>query len=327
MPLSGRQCETRLPRSPSSFPSHLLTAPAFNMVSMERTPSPQPASAIAETAHSTPSQPPPTLHVPSPAPIAPQTTRAQKRKLDTEDGSTCKRLQTEPPPGSPPGSPPAVSPELLTTKPRTLGDNRNHDSRTEGVSRDHDLPTAETIPDHETDTPYHETEDLRLSKPRQPPTAHLSEANLEQLEHEIIALEEMDNIVTPSDRGRKRASSRQTSNSDLASTHSKGPTPSPTFYRYNILDQANVYILPEPPPQTLQAQLDIVFKRKVLEERRREISDIAKEKSRKFCLLLRGAHREDDLVELVHETLFDMHKDETLTHPRKAGKGLANLLI
>ncbi|KAL8918721.1 MAG: hypothetical protein Q9208_007192 [Pyrenodesmia sp. 3 TL-2023] len=305
------------------------------MNSIKRTRSPQPDTAIAETAHSSPSQPPSTRSVPSPATTVPQTTRAQKRKLDTINGPTHKRLQVEQPPATPTVPPQAISTEPLKTSPQIQGVNPDHDSPTQDVSRNHDSQVPGFTKDHclhpqggdQDHGPQivenirdRETEDVLLSRPQPSTTAQLSEANLERLQQEVIALEEMDNTVTPSDRGRKRASSRQTSTSELASTRSKEP--SHTFYRYSILEQANVYILPEPPPESLQAQIDIIFERKVADGRRREISDMAKEKSRKFSRLLRGAHREDDLVELVHETVSDMHKDETLTHPRKAGKGL-----
>ncbi|KAL8783257.1 MAG: hypothetical protein Q9213_004769 [Squamulea squamosa] len=313
-------------------------------------PPPQPAS--------TPSQPPPTLPLPASPTIAAPTTRAQKRKLDTTDGPAHKRLQIESPLASLPEvllEPAKINPHTLgddrNHDPKTesvsqdnglptqspsrhkvrtaLGDSRDHGSEIHRVIEDQDIqtqrdtrspdsPLVESNRCHQPDNRYCETEDLLLSKPQRSPTAELSKANLKQLEQEILSLEEMDNPITPSDRGRKRAPSRQTSSSDLASTRSKEPTSSHSFYRYSILDRANVYILPESPPETLQAQLDIIFKRDVTEERRRQISDMAKEKSRNFTRLLRGSHREDDLVELVHQALYDMHKDESLTHPRKA---------
>ena len=69
----------------------------------------------------------------------------------------------------------------------------------------------------------------------------------------------------------------------------------------------------------IQAQMDIIFEREVPEKRRREISGIAKKISQSFINNLRGAHREDDLVELVYEALRMMNEDETFDFPRKAG--------
>lgn len=301
---------------PTILSNRLLITPALTIDSMKSRPSPQPASAITETAHPTLSPLSPTLSVSSPATIAPHTTRTQKRKLDTEDGPAPKRLQVQPAPAPPP----AVSPEPSKINRHGLGDHRDHDSHIEGDNRDNPSRIVEDNQDYETDNRYHETEDLLLTRPQPSQTPQLSKANLKQLQQELLALEEMDNTIKPSDRKRKSASSRQTSSSDLASTRSKEPTSSHSFYRHSILDRANIYVLPESPPETLQAPLDIIFKREVTAERRREISGMAKDKSRKFSRLLRGSHREDDLVELVHQALFDMHNDETLTHPRKAGE-------
>ncbi|KAL2053084.1 hypothetical protein ABVK25_006721 [Lepraria finkii] len=68
----------------------------------------------------------------------------------------------------------------------------------------------------------------------------------------------------------------------------------------------------------IQAQMDVMFEREIPEKRRREISGIAKKISQSFINNLRGAHREDDLVELIYEALRMMHKDETFDFPRKA---------
>ena len=160
------------------------------------------------------------------------------------------------------------------------------------------------------------------------PESQLSEENLKKLERDLGKLErgtpdEMDLGVAVSDRVRKRAPSRQASFSDLnqdtASLRSQKSSVSNSFYRYHILEQARIYIRPEPPPSDIQAQMDIIFEREIPEKRRREISGIAKETSQQFINNLRGAHREDDLVELVYEALRMMHKDGTFDFPRKAG--------
>ena len=291
------------------------------------------SEAPTATAHLTTSQ------SPSPATTAPLDTRPNKRKLDSEDGPTHKRLQVESPVSAQAVSPSQADKQANNSE--AEGDTRHHDSPTRGLGRNQPLgPQGDSCDHrsddrstswtddraHDIDNRYLETEDQVLSEPRQSPTAELSEANLKLLQQSVSGLEEMDNEVASSARGRKRTASRQTSNSDLASTRSKESAPSQSFYRYSILDQANVYIYPEPPPERLQAQLNSIFKRKVTEEKKRDISGIAKDKSPEFSRLLRGAHRGDDLVELVHETLCALHKDKMLTHPRKAGKANSNTL-
>ena len=290
------------------------------MENIKSTPAPEPASVAPTTIAQ--SQPP------SPATTAPLNTRPNKRKLGNEDGFTNKRLQVEPPAELAQ----VVSPESLEVNPHSQEERQDQVSQLETNSRyqnpdaqaygreynQDDQPT--NVQDHGTGNRYHERKDQPPSEPRQSSPAKLSRANLKLLQQEVTGFEEMDNEVASSGRGRKRAASRQTSNSDIASTRSKESAPSPSFYRFSILDQANVYIYPEPPPARLQSQLDSIFKPKVPEHKKRDLSGLAKEKSPKFSRLLRGAHREDDLVELVQETLRAMHKDEMLTHPRKAGK-------
>ncbi|KAL8857503.1 MAG: hypothetical protein Q9178_005998 [Gyalolechia marmorata] len=309
-------------------------------------PSQKPASAPILTVHSTSSQ------LPSPATNTPHSNRPPKRKLDTEDNSTCKRRQLEPP-----SAPTSAASPLPDPQPASLnkqdeasrtevgvpgghssptqgskrhdllqaqGYNGDHDQQTQDITQEYDPSIRQNRRDYDTDNRHHESEDRSLNKPHQTPSAPLSKANLKLLQQEVAAFEDMDNGSTSSSQTRKRrAPSRQTSNSDLLSGTSgrrKEPTPSHSYYRYSILDQANVYIQPEPPSESLQAQLDLIFKRKVTDDRGREISDIAKQMSPEFSKLLRGAHRKDDLVELVQEALFAMHKDDTLTHPRKAGR-------
>lgn len=156
--------------------------------------------------------------------------------------------------------------------------------------------------------------------------SELSEDNLKKLQRDLQKLrrgipDEMDSGGP--NRVHKRASSRQASLSDLnqdtASLDSRKTSVSNSFYRYRILHQARIYVRPEPPPKDIQAQMDVTFKHKIPERRRREISGIAKKTSQKFIDKLRGAHREDDLVELVHEALRMMHNDETFDFSRKAG--------
>ncbi|KAL8932835.1 MAG: hypothetical protein Q9216_006650 [Gyalolechia sp. 2 TL-2023] len=222
--------------------------------------------------------------------------KAQKRKHAPEDEHSQKRLQKDPPSVLVPA---AASQDLVGVW-QTRGKKRRHDS-----------------------------EDKQSYKRRRGsvPESQLSEDNLKKLEKDLEQLEretrkEMDPGVTVLDRVRKRAPSRQASFSDLnpdtASQRSQKSSVSNSFYRYHILDQARIYVRPEPPPMEIQAQMDIIFEREVPEKRRREISGIAKKISQSFINNLRGAHREDDLVELVYEALRTMYKDETFDFPRKA---------
>ena len=160
------------------------------------------------------------------------------------------------------------------------------------------------------------------------PESQLSEENLKKFERDLEKLErgtpdEMNPDVTVPDRVRKRGPSRQASFSDLnqdsTSLRSQKSSVSNSLYRYHILKQARIYVCPEPPPMNIQAQMNVIFEREISEKRRREISGKAKKTSQKFINNLRGAHREDDLIELVYEALRMMHKDETFDFSRKAG--------
>ncbi|KAL9015678.1 MAG: hypothetical protein Q9185_006940 [Variospora sp. 1 TL-2023] len=223
--------------------------------------------------------------------------KAQKRKHAAEDGRSQKRLRKD----SPFASVPTAASQDLVRVWQTRGEKRSYDS-----------------------------EDKHSYKRRRGsvPESQLSEENLKKLERDLEKLErgtsdEMEPGVTVRDRVRKRAPSRQASFSDLnqdtASLRSQKSSVSNSFYRYHILDQARIYVRPEPPPMDIQAQMDGIFEREIPEKRRREISGIAKKISQRFINNLRGAHREDDLVELIYEALRMMHKDENFDFPRKAG--------
>lgn len=222
--------------------------------------------------------------------------KAQKRKHAAEDGHSQKRLRKD----SPFASVPTAASQDLVGFWQTRGEKRSYDS-----------------------------EDKHSYKRRRGsvPESQLSEENLKKLERDLEKLErgpsdEMEPGVTIRDRVRKRAPSRQASFSDLnqdtASLRSQKSSVSNSFYRYHILDQARIYVRPEPPPMDIQAQMDVIFEREIPEKRRREISGIAKKISQSFINNLRGAHREDDLVELIYEALRMMHKDESFDFPRKA---------
>ncbi|KAL8802825.1 MAG: hypothetical protein Q9182_003585, partial [Xanthomendoza sp. 2 TL-2023] len=274
--------------------------------------------------------------------IAPQTARSQKRKLETEDGPRHKWQRVEPP-----SALKAVAPEFSRTPPQTQ-DNEGHGPPTEGIARD-DASQALGITQENSrsnnqsnnhsnthsirqDNQQHEREDRPLSKSPQCSTAPLSKANLKLLQQEIAASEEMDNDGTSSSQARKRrAPLRQASNSELVSGtytsgRSKEPTPSHNFYRYIILERARIQIVPRPPPQTVQVRLDVIFNRRMTDERIREIKNLAKDQSENFGDGIGEALREDDSVELAHQTIFMMHKDRALVHRRKTGGQFAGPL-
>ena len=253
-------------------------------------------SPTTATAHSTPSE---AFQRPSKTSqeLIDRPRRAQKRRHATEIKHSQKRLQN---------NPPSIS------VPAAASQDRVGVWQTKGKKRPYDF------------------EDKHSYKRRRGsvPESQLSEENLKKLEKDLEKLEretpdEMDPGVTVLDRTRKRAPSRQASYSDLnqdtASLRSQKSSVSNSFYRYHVLDQARIYVRPEPPPTVIQAQMDIIFEREIPEKRRREISGIAKKISQKFINNLRGAHREDDLVEIVYEALRMMHEDETFDFPRKAG--------
>ena len=113
---------------------------------------------------------------------------------------------------------------------------------------------------------------------------------------------------------RKRALSRQASSSDLnpdtVSAPSQKSAASNSFYRYHILQGAKLFIRPEAPPKEIRSQLDIIYKREISDERKRQIFDIANKKSQAFINNLRGAHREDDFLELIYQAFREMYPDE-----------------
>ncbi len=223
--------------------------------------------------------------------------KPQKRKHAAEDGHSQKRLRKD----SPFASVPTATSQDLVGVWQTRGKKRSHDSEDKHSYKRRRGSVLESL---------------------------LSEENLKKLERDLEKLEmgtpdKMDPGFTVLDRVRKRAPSRQACFSDLhqdtASLRSQKLSVSNSFYRYHILDQARIHVRPEPPPVDIQAQLDVIFEREIPEKRRKEISGIAKKISQSFINNLRGAHREDDLVELIYEALRMMHKNENFDFPRKAG--------
>lgn len=91
------------------------------------------------------------------------------------------------------------------------------------------------------------------------------------------------------------------------------------FYRHEILQRAGIFVRNEPPPKQIQSQMNTILRRRISEQRKRELADIADDISQKFIHNPRGANREDDLVELVCEALRSMHRGGTFYFPRKAG--------
>lgn len=295
-------------------------------------------ASLSATATAAPPSPPSRL--PPSALSAPRNSPPSKRKLDTEDELARKRLQVDL----------HSSPEYTAARggsksiPQEQEDheseNRYHESYDSPACKRlqaeasllpnqliaSDLPKSSPKErEHpELDNRYLESEERPPDISPQATRAPLSRQNLKLLQQEVATSEEMDNESTSSAR-KRRAPSRQASNSDLVSGTSgrtRESIPSHSFYRYHTLDHANVQIWAEPPSTALQTQLDIIINANVDDERTREISVIAKQKSTRFSKLLRGSHREDDLVELVYEALLALHEYEMFTCPRKAGKRL-----
>lgn len=205
----------------------------------------------------------------------------------------------------------------MIARPLTRAQKRKYESEDEHPRKRSrgDLPSASR--------PAADPENERLDNRRRgsEPASQLTEENLKKLERETSS--NMDSTVTPSGRTRKRGLSREASssdlNSDIVSVPSQKSSASNSFYRYHILEGANIFIHPEPPPKEIRSQLDIIYNRKIPDERKRQISEIAKKKSQDFINNLRGTHREDDLVELIYEAFREMYPDEVFVCPRKAG--------
>ena len=154
----------------------------------------------------------------------------------------------------------------------------------------------------------------------------LSEENLKKLQSQLKQPKVMGPAATAADRIRKRGTvMRQYSFSDLnpetatTSVRSQKSAGSLKFYRYNILEQARVYIRCEYPPPEIQALLDVIFKREVSGERGVEISRIAKETAQKFSSKTKGASREDDLLELLNSAFNELFPGGIFNCSRKAG--------
>ena len=117
--------------------------------------------------------------------------------------------------------------------------------------------------------------------------------------------------------------SRKTSNSDLSwdaqSLRSQKTNVSITLYRYGVLNQAKIYILPISPPKEIQLRIDGIFKHQLSTKRKAEISDIAKTTAQQFAEALLGANREDDLTEPLQIAIKAMDTGGLLGIPRKAG--------
>ena len=165
------------------------------------------------------------------------------------------------------------------------------------------------------------------------PAPQLSKKNLKRLQKDLKAIEsgipnEMDPSATVQNQMPQTDPSQQVSLSDLYQTDTNPNTTlrrspkssvSNSVYRFVILKKAKIFIRPELPPADIQAQMDVIFAPEIPETRKREISGIAKTTSQNFIDILRGAHREDDLIDLIHQALFLMDKDRTFGFVRKAG--------
>ena len=132
-------------------------------------------------------------------------------------------------------------------------------------------------------------------------------------------------IATPESGGRKRPPSRRSSTADLnqetASTRSQTSSYTTTAanYRFSILDNARIFIRPGPPLIEIQPRINAVFHHVVTEERKRQLSRVAKSLCDDFVDVLDGPNREDDCVEPIHHALSSMDNDRKFSFPRKAG--------
>ncbi|KAL9025928.1 MAG: hypothetical protein Q9196_005327, partial [Gyalolechia fulgens] len=245
-------------------------------------------------------------------------TRAQKRRRTDEDEHLQKRRRTNPP-SSP--APPAVFQELVGIHKRGKKRSRK-DRQSSPILAAASLYSA-SVPHTRGNKPICKTEDEPLDEQGQQSEteSRLSKENLKKLQSQLKPPQEME----PADRVRKRGTvTRQLSVSDLnpetasASVRSQKSTGSLKFYRYNILEQARVYVRCEYPPPHIQALLDDIFNREVLVERKVKITRIAKETAQKFSSKTQGASREDDLLELLNSAFDELFPTGMFNCPRKA---------
>lgn len=154
---------------------------------------------------------------------------------------------------------PTPSQELIA-RPSTRAQKRKHESEDEHSQKRsrRDLPSAPR--------PAADSENERLDDRRRgsEPASQLTEENLKKLKRETS--NNMDSMITSSGRTRKRDLSWQASSSDLnpdmVSVPSQKSSASNSFYRYHILEGANIFIHPEPPSEKIRSQLDIIYKRR-----------------------------------------------------------------
>lgn len=71
--------------------------------------------------------------------------------------------------------------------------------------------------------------------------------------------------------------------------------------------------------EEIKPRIGAVIQRKVLNERKVELSSIAERLCSQFIDVLRGASREDDCVEPIHQVLSAMDKGGNFNFSRKVG--------
>ena len=131
-------------------------------------------------------------------------------------------------------------------------------------------------------------------------------------------------------RGSKRSASKvRTGNSFTASTGmGDQDTPSQVtqkssytaaHYRLSILARAKIRFRFLPAPEDISTRIAAIIQRPVSEERKEELSRIAHTLHNQFALVLSGAAREDDCIELFHQALSALGYSDSLLLPRKAG--------
>lgn len=157
-----------------------------------------------------------------------------------------------------------------------------------------------------------------LNKPHKPSAAQpvLCTENLEKLQIELDYSEKIESVATP---GVPSRGANDSETNDPALTQSQRSTGSLKFYRYNVLARARMRVHSEYPPAEIQKLLDVIFTRRILDERRNKISNIARETTKKLGNKTLGAHREDDFIETLYDAFCKMFIEEKFNCPRKAG--------
>ncbi|KAL8932234.1 MAG: hypothetical protein Q9211_006438 [Gyalolechia sp. 1 TL-2023] len=127
---------------------------------------------------------------------------------------------------------------------------------------------------------------------------------------------------TESVGGGKRTLSRRTSTVDVSQdTASVASQKSSTFanYRWINLDSARIYAENGLVPKHLQTRIDAIIQPTLDEQKEEELSAISNTFCNDFIDIMKGASREDDLVEPIHVALTSLDSGKNFLFPRKSG--------